>query len=362
MTSTEANAENATIEATTTATPPDNADNTETKGENTSKTTTQTRKQPTVHKIDFEKDVVYLYQFVRCPVVPSVSPFCLKVETWLRMTGLKYENVDHRLKYKSKKGQLPFVELNGTEIADSDIIISELTKKFEKDIDADLSIDQKNISHAFNSMLNNHTSWVMRWWRYTHPSQFLKTAQLDVKQVLNSKLPKGVLQFFFKMGFKSNVKKTIGHGLGRHSNEEILQFGKNDLKALSEYLQDKPFFFGDEPHLLDCVAFAHLCQFYYVPFGDMKEYMDNECTNLVSFLERMKERYWQDWEEMTKTLALNTHLPKKEKEEEKEGKETEATAEEMDKDEKQDVDEKKEEKDKDEKTEDKTKEESEKKE
>lgn len=45
----------------------------------------------TVHKIDFEKDVIYLYQFSRTPFLPSISPYCLKVETWLRLAGLKYE-------------------------------------------------------------------------------------------------------------------------------------------------------------------------------------------------------------------------------------------------------------------------------
>lgn len=44
-----------------------------------------------VHKNSFEKDVVYLYQFSRTPLLPSVSPYCLKVETWLRLAGLKYE-------------------------------------------------------------------------------------------------------------------------------------------------------------------------------------------------------------------------------------------------------------------------------
>ncbi|XP_067139798.1 failed axon connections-like [Centruroides vittatus] len=285
---------------------------------------TTDRPATNVHKPDYEKDVVYLYQFTRCPTLPSASPFCFKVETWLRMAGIKYENIDHKMKYKSKKGRLPFVELNGVEIADSDIIIKELSKHFDKDLDADLSADQRNISHAFISMLNNHTSWVMRWWRYSHPGDFLKAAQLDIKRTLNSKLPKGLLQFFFKLGFKSNIKRTVGHGLGRHTPEEIYEFGKSDLKALSELLDDKTYFFGDEPHLLDCVAFAHLCQFIYVPFGGIKEYMETDCSNLLKFVHCMKERYWPDWDEMCKTLELNTHLPKKieeaPKEEEKEEK------------------------------------------
>lgn len=272
--------------------------------------------KPSVHKTDYEKDVVYLYQFTRCPTLPGISPFCLKVETWLRMTQVKYENVDHKLKFKSKKGQLPFVELNGEEIADSDIIIKQLSQYFGKDLDAGLTTEECNISHAFSSMLNNHTGWVSRCWRYRHPGQFLKAAQMDVKRMLNSKLPKGVLQFFFKLAFKSNVQQTIGHGLGRHTTEEILEFGKEDLKHLSQYLGTKQFFFGTEPHLLDCVAFAHLCQFVYVPFGGLLEFMEQECANLLAFVERMKERYWADWDEICKTLELNTHLPKKAPEEE----------------------------------------------
>lgn len=63
------------------------------------------------------------------------------------------------MRFKSKKGQLPFVELNGNEIADSDIIIRDLSTKFEKDLDEGLTAEQKNVSHAFESMLNNHTSW-----------------------------------------------------------------------------------------------------------------------------------------------------------------------------------------------------------
>jgi hypothetical protein len=46
---------------------------------------------PKVHKTDFEQDVVYLYQFCRTPFLPSLSPYCLKVETWLRLAGVKYE-------------------------------------------------------------------------------------------------------------------------------------------------------------------------------------------------------------------------------------------------------------------------------
>lgn len=70
-----------------------------------------------------------------------------------------FQNVDHKLKFRSKKGQLPFIELNGEEIADSSIIIKELAERFEKDLDKDLDNEQKNVAYALTSMIENHLLW-----------------------------------------------------------------------------------------------------------------------------------------------------------------------------------------------------------
>lgn len=43
------------------------------------------------HKQDWEENTIYLYQFCRTAQLPSISPFCLKVETFLRLAEFKYE-------------------------------------------------------------------------------------------------------------------------------------------------------------------------------------------------------------------------------------------------------------------------------
>ncbi|KDR18481.1 hypothetical protein L798_07670, partial [Zootermopsis nevadensis] len=280
--------------------------------------------KPAVHKQNYEKDVIYLYQFSRTPVLPSMSPYCLKVETWLRLAGLKYENVDHKMKFRSKKGQLPFVELNGEEIADSAIILKELAQRFEKDLDAGLSNDQKNVSHAMISMIENHLVWVVAWWRTKFPDNAIKGYKMNLQHALGTRIPNGILNFFFKLTFaRKGAKKVKAQGMGVHKPEEIIEFGQNDLKVLSDMLADKPFFFGDEPTTLDVVAFASLAQIYFIDKEvqyTLRDYMQDSCPNLVGHVNRMKERCFPDWEDICKTLDLNSHLPKPPSEE-KENKE-----------------------------------------
>lgn len=63
------------------------------------------------------------------------------------------------MKFRSTKGQLPFVEFNGVEIADSAVIIKELGGSFNTDMDAHLTSEQRNVVHATITMLENHYHW-----------------------------------------------------------------------------------------------------------------------------------------------------------------------------------------------------------
>lgn len=117
------------------------------------------------------------------------------------------------------------------------------------------------------------------------------------------------------------AKKVKAQGMGVHKPEEIIEFGQNDLKVLSDMLADKPFFFGDEPTIvstkrhgdgcmyhfledgllivasvlqLDIVAFASLAQVYFIDKEvqySLRDYMQESCPNLVGHVNRMKERY-----------------------------------------------------------------------
>jgi glutathione S-transferase len=233
----------------------------------------------------------------------------------------------------SKKGQLPFVEVNGQQICDSNTIIKELSQKFEKDIDVALTNEQKTISHAMISMVENHLTFVIMAWRAKNPGEMVNGYKINFQQSLGSKIPNAILNFFFKINYGHRASKKVkAQGIGVHKPDEIIEMGKEDLKALSELLADKPFFFGDEPTLLDVVVFSSTAQIYFISDDvkyALKEYMVEHCANLIGHVSRIKERCYPDWDEICNNLELNPHLPKPEPEvkENKEGADTEKAAE-----------------------------------
>lgn len=235
---------------------------------------------PPVHKKDFEKDTVYLYQFPRCPKLPNISPKCLKVETWLKLHGIKYENVNHNAKLRSKRGLLPFVELNGEEIADSEIIIKSLAKTYNKEMDAALNQEQKNIQHAMLTMVDNHLHGAFMHWAARNADNIVGGYKLNLQQFMGMKVPNPCLAFLFKYQYcRKGLAKAKGTFKG-YTQEEVAAEGKKDLQVLKEMLGEQQFFFGDEPHTLDLVAFCHVAQILNVDEEvtcPLRDYINEEC-------------------------------------------------------------------------------------
>jgi hypothetical protein len=83
----------------------------------------------------------------------------LASEIRVLISSFLFQNINHNNKLRSKRGQLPFVEFNGEEIADSEFIIKTLAGKLEKNMDACLGQDQKGVNHAMTAMVDNHLNW-----------------------------------------------------------------------------------------------------------------------------------------------------------------------------------------------------------
>ncbi len=235
--------------------------------------------------------MIELYNFGPRGKICDPSPFCVKVETYLRMTGLPFEthSSPDNLR-KSPKDKLPFIRDDGQTIADSSFIIRHLEQKHDHMLDGHLTDAQKATAHGLIKMIDENLYWTM-----VHARWILDHNWVIIRQMFFGNLPFPLKLFVPNMVRKNVLKGMKGHGIGRHSNDEITEIGTWDLKALSDALGDKEYFFGDRPSSLDAAAYGILSQMvlsdtFTAPIFDAARKHDN----LVAFTNRICDKYFAD--------------------------------------------------------------------
>ncbi|GMR52825.1 hypothetical protein PMAYCL1PPCAC_23020, partial [Pristionchus mayeri] len=126
-------------------------------------------------------------------------------------------------------------------------------------------------------------------------------------------LKKRLTQFLTKRFIKRVAHdRAQAQGMGAHSTAELRKIAMEALESISVFLADKPYFGGDRPTTLDATMFGHLAGLLYIPSSDdhFTRVMKDTYPNLGQFVERVKEKYWPDWEETCSTMNMNTHLQK----------------------------------------------------
>ena len=103
------------------------------------------------------KDVVVLHCFPRGNSCLSLTPFPLKLETYLRMNNIKY--VTEFKYFIGPKGKTPWITLNGKDVADSQLALEHLAQHFQIDMSHHLSPDERAVSRAMRILMEDHLYW-----------------------------------------------------------------------------------------------------------------------------------------------------------------------------------------------------------
>lgn len=231
------------------------------------------------------KNVVVLHMFPRGRLSPNLSPFVLKLETYLRMALIPYEiDFDEPI---GPKGKCPWITVNGEEIADSQLIIEKLGPMYGKDFSANITPEQRAVGLAMRIMVEEHLFWALVLWRFV----------VDNCKAVEEGMKMSPAFSFLLRGFKIQVKKALYmQGMGRHTQQEVEDFARKDLSSLSTWLGDKPYFMGDDPTELDCAMFGMLSQIQWNATGPpYRQMIESDFKNLSKFCLRMKEKFWPDW-------------------------------------------------------------------
>ena len=233
--------------------------------------------------------MIKLYQFPRALGIPNGSSFCMKTETFLRMAGLEYEVVELMDPRKAPKGKVPYIEDNGRTIADSTFVQKYLEETHGVDLDASLNPTDRAVAHAFGRMLEERYYWVLIYCRWID-DRFWPT----IKDIFFRSLPALIRPLVARSVRKGMRAELWHHGLGRHTEDEIYALGAADLDALAAFLDEKPFFMGDEPTAVDATVYASLA-------NTLVEAIDSPVRraalghpNLPAYTDRMTQRFFPD--------------------------------------------------------------------
>jgi glutathione S-transferase len=219
--------------------------------------------------------------------LPSISPFCLKLDTYLRMVDIPHRVVVDATPFGAPKRKLPYIEHGGQRIGDSGFIIEYLQREFGCDPDAGLSGEQKAIAHALRRLLEENLYWTLvydRWmvdrnWQHFR-DLVLAGIPLPLRRILGPGIRRGV------------GRALRGHGIGVHTAAEIHAIGIRDIGALADLLADRPFLMGAEPGEIDATAYGLLANMLLVPIESPVKDEGLRRGNLVAYLDRVKTRYF----------------------------------------------------------------------
>jgi glutathione S-transferase len=231
---------------------------------------------------------VKLFQFPRMFAIPNLSPFCCKLETWLRITHIPYEVVDTPDPRKGPKGKLPFIEDGGERIPDSSCIIEHLTRTRGVDPDARLDDGQRAIALLVQRTLEEHYAFVLA---YTH---LLRDEGFQHTRTRFDSVPAIVRPLVSRM-VQGQIRSLLWkQGVLRHSDEEIVAAAVRDWRAVLAVRSKGPFFFGDDVSGVDAIVFGPLATTVLTPIeSPIRDFLRSQ-PGCVAYAERMRERFFPE--------------------------------------------------------------------
>ena len=230
--------------------------------------------------------MITLYGYGPAFGLPDPSPFVMKAATLLRMAGVEFKVVtgDPR---KAPKGKLPWIDDNGTVVADSSLIRFHLERTRGIDFDAGYDATARGIAWASEKLCEDQIYWAIVYDRWLDDAMFDR----GPRQFFNV-IPALLRPIVISMVRRQVRRDLQGQGFARHPPAEVTALACRAIDSVAHLLGDKPYLLGDSPCGADASVFSvvlnGLCPLFDTPARRHAE----SHVNLVAYAARMRERYF----------------------------------------------------------------------
>lgn len=219
--------------------------------------------------------------------LPSISPFCLKLDLYLRIVDIPFRTVVDATPFRGPKRKLPWIEHEGKKIGDSGFIIEYLETRFGCDPNAGLSAEERAVSLSMRRLIEENLYWAMVYDRWMVDENWRTFRDVVLGGVPVPLRP--LVARFAKRGVQSQLR---GHGIGLHSRQEIHAIGLRDIGAIADFLGGKPFLLGERPTEIDATAYGLLPNIMNVPIASPIKDEALKRANLAAYVDRLRNRYF----------------------------------------------------------------------
>lgn len=234
----------------------------------------------------FEAESLVVYAGRAAFGVADFSPACLKLKTYLRMAGVTYvaKLGDPR---RGPTSKVPYITHGGKTIGDSGLIIDYLKQALGDPLDAKLTSDQRALGHLLRRTVEESLYWSLMCARW---GDDVVIARLF--EQFRTMLPPIVGGLIFKAIRRKTLRDAWGQGMWRHTTENISKHGCADIDAVAQVLGDKPYLFGDAPTSFDAAIYGSIANVLALPSEGKLATRAREHVNLVHFVQRVTQKYW----------------------------------------------------------------------
>lgn len=221
------------------------------------------------------------------PGLPSMSPFGLKLATWLRMADVPH---DLRIEDDPRKGpkrKSPWIVEGDVTTGDSHLIIRSLEAR-GYGIDGHLTPEQRGLALHLSRSLENHLQQALEYGIFLDDNGWKAS-------VAHFAFIPAALRFLVLPLVRRDTRNVLyNRGLGRHTVDEMRSLVAEDLDALAAILGERTYLFGDAPCTADSVAYGHLAVLAWAPFDWFAREELARHPSLIAYCERIRARWWAE--------------------------------------------------------------------
>ncbi len=220
--------------------------------------------------------------------LPHPSPFVIKADVLLKMSGLEYREMLMTFS-GAPKGKVPYISDDGLVLGDSYFIRRHLETRYKIDYSGGYDAKKLALAWTVERMLEEHLYFLSVYERWLidenfekGPRQFFNMAPAPIRPVL-------------RMMVRQKVRKMLkAQGLGRHTAPERLELGIGDVNSVASLLGDNSYLLGDNICGADATVFGSLASASASYFNtELGTYIRSQ-PKLMAYLERMRARFFPE--------------------------------------------------------------------